>query len=83
LPNERFYGNYYGESSTVGLFELGAKATVPITCIPASYGHWSFHVGFNYFNFVDDNLYHLNEFNAPGKPKRTTYVVYSGFSAFF
>jgi len=83
LPNERFYGNYYAPSSTVGLFELGAKATVPLGFIPASYGHWSFHVGFNYFDFVDDNLYHLNEFNAPGKPKRTMYQVYTGFSAFF
>jgi hypothetical protein len=83
LPNERFYGDYYAPASTVGVVELGAKATIPITCIPASYGHWSFHVGFNYFDFVDDNLYHLNEFNAPGKPKRTMYQVYSGFSAFF
>jgi len=83
LPNERFYGDYYGPSSTVGLFELGAKATVPISFIPASYGHWSFHVGFNYFDFVDNNLYHLNEFNAPQRPKRTMYQVYGGFSAFF
>ena len=58
---------------TVGLFELGMKATVPISCIPASYGHWSFHVGFNFFDFVDNNLYHLNEFNAPEKPKRSMY----------
>jgi hypothetical protein len=83
LPDERFYGNYYGSSSTVGLFELGAKATVPITFMPPGYGHWSFHVGFNYFDFVDDNLYHLNEFNAPGKPKRSMYQVYTGVSAFF
>ncbi len=83
LPNERFYGEYYGPSNTVGLFELGTKATIPITCIPASYGHWSFHVGFNFFDFVDNNLYHLNEFNEPGRPKRSMYSVYSGFSAFF
>jgi len=83
LPNERFYGTYYGPSSTVGLFELGTKATIPISCIPASYGHWSFHVGFNFFDFVDNNLYHLNEFNAPGKPKRSAYTVYTGVSAFF
>jgi hypothetical protein len=83
LPNKRFYGDYYGPSDTVGLFELGVKATVPIAFIPASYGHWSFHVGFNFFDFVDNNLYHLNEFNAPEKPKRSMYSVYSGFSAFF
>jgi hypothetical protein len=83
LPDTRFYGTYYGASNTVGLFELGLKATVPITCIPANYGHWSIHAGFNYFNFVDNNLYHLNEFNAPGKPKRDTFQFYGGISAFF
>jgi hypothetical protein len=83
LPNERFYGTYYGPSSTVGLFEVGVKGTVPITCIPASYGHWSFHAGFKYLDFVDNNLYHLNEFNAPQRPKRSTYQFYGGFSAFF
>jgi hypothetical protein len=83
LPNERFYGTYYGPASTVGLFELGVKATVPITFIPPNYGHWSVHAGFNYFNFVDDNLYHLNVFNAPQEPKRDTYQFYGGISAFF
>ncbi len=83
LPNERFYGDYYGPSSTVGLFELGAKATVPMTFMPQGYGHWSFHVGFNYFDFVDNNLYHLNEFNQPLRPKRTMYQVYTGVSVFF
>jgi hypothetical protein len=83
LPNERFYGDYYGDRNTVGLFEVGTKATIPITFIPPSYGHWSFHVGFNFFDFVDNNLYHLNEFNAPGKPKRSMYQFYGGFSAFF
>ncbi|HEX4084205.1 MAG TPA: hypothetical protein VHY22_04790 [Chthoniobacteraceae bacterium] len=83
LPNTRFYGTYYGASSTVGLFELGLKATVPITCIPANYGHWSMHAGVNYFNFVDNNLYNLNVFNAPQEPKRETVQVYGGVSVFF
>jgi hypothetical protein len=83
LPNSRFYGEYYSDANTVGLFELGVKATVPISCIPANYGHWSFHTGFNFFDFVDNNLYHLNEFNAPQEPKRSTWQIYGGFSAFF
>jgi len=83
LPDERFYGTYYGPSSTIGLVEVGVKATVPLTFMPANYGHWSVHAGFNYFNFVDDNLYHLNEFNAPGKPKRDTWQAYGGVSVFF
>jgi hypothetical protein len=83
LPDDRFYGEYYGNSSTLGLFELGVKATAPITCIPANYGHWSVHAGFKWIDFVDDNLYHLNAFNEPGEPKRTTWQVYGGISAFF
>jgi len=34
-------------------------------------------------NFVDDNLYHLNTFNSPGKPTRDTTLVYAGVSVFF
>jgi hypothetical protein len=83
LPNERFYGNYYAPSSTVGLFELGAKATLPMNFIPPGYGHWSCHLGFRYQYFVDDNLYNLNSFNAPGKPTRDTVQVYGGVSIFF
>ncbi len=83
LPNERFYGEYYGSSDTVGLYELGMKATLPLKFMPEGYGHWSAHVGFKYMNFVDDNLYHLNTFNAPGRPTRETWQAYAGVSIFF
>ncbi len=83
LPNERFYGNYYGKSSTVGLFEVGLKASMPLKFMPEGYGHWSSHVGFKYLYFVDDNLYNLNTFNAPGKPTRDNWQVYAGISTFF
>jgi hypothetical protein len=83
LPNERFYGEYYGDASTVGLFELGLKGSVPMNFMPKGYGHWNFHAGVRYQYFVDDNLYHLNEFNAPGKPTRTSVQGYAGVSIFF
>jgi hypothetical protein len=83
LPNERFYGEYYGDASTVGLFEVGLKGTVPLKFMPQGYGNWSFHAGFRYMYFVDDNLYHLNEFNAPGRPVRDNTQVYCGISTFF
>jgi hypothetical protein len=35
LPNERFYGDFYAPSSTVGLFELGLKFSVPMSFMPA------------------------------------------------
>jgi hypothetical protein len=51
--------------------------------MPAGYGHWSCHAGVRYMYFVDDNLYNLNTFNAPGKPTRDTVQVYAGVSIFF
>ena len=59
LPNERFYGEYYANASTVGLFELGLKASLPMNFVPPGYGHWSCHAGVRYQYFVDDNLYQL------------------------
>lgn len=83
LPDSRFYGEYYGEASTVGLFELGAKGSVPLKFMPKNLGNWGVHLGYKYMNFVDNNLYHLNTFNAPGHPVRTTNQVYGGISVFF
>lgn len=83
LPNQRFYGEYYGDASTVGLWEVGLKGTVPMNFMPKGYGHWSFHAGVRYQYYVDNNLYHLNEFNAPGKPTRDTVQGYAGVSIFF
>ena len=83
LPDDRFYGDFYAASSTVGLFEVGLKASIPLNFMPQGYGHWAFHAGFRYMYFVDDNLYHLNSFNAPGQPTRDTTQVYCGLSVFF
>jgi hypothetical protein len=83
LPNSDFYGQYYASASTVGLVAAGLKGTVPLDFMPQGYGHWSFYAGFKYMNFVDDNLYNLNTFNAPGKPTRDTWRVYAGVSIFF
>jgi hypothetical protein len=83
LPNSNFYGEYYSSASVVGLVAVGLKGTVPLDFMPKGYGHWSFHAGFKYMNFVDDNLYNLNTFNSPGKPTRDTWQVYAGVSVFF
>jgi hypothetical protein len=83
LPNERFYGDYFANSSVVGLWEIGLKGSVPLNFMPAGYGHWGFHAGVRYMNFVDDNLFKLNIFNAPGKPTRDTVQGYCGISIFF
>jgi hypothetical protein len=83
LPDDRFYGDYYHSSSTVGIWQVGLKGTVPMNFMPAGYGHWSFHAGVNFLYFVDDNLVNLNIFNAPGKPTRDTLQGFAGVSVFF
>ncbi len=85
VSDNRFYGEYYKSSSTlgIGLYELGLKGSIPLKFIPASAGHWSIHAGFKYMNFVDDNLYNLNEFNAPNQPVRDTWQAYGGITVFF
>lgn len=83
LPDSRFYGEYYHSASVVSLFDAGLKATLPLNFMPQGYGHWSVNAGFKYVYFVDDNLDHLNTFNAPGKPQRETCQVFAGVSIFF
>ena len=85
LANDRFYGEYYESSPTlgVGLYEVGLKATLPLKFMPKDAGNWKVGVGVRYMNFVDDNLYQLNSFNAPGHPVRDTWQMYGGLSVFF
>ncbi len=83
LPASRFYGEYYGPSSTVGLFELGLKASAPLTFMPTGYGNWGGYAGFRYQYYNDFNLYNLNTFNAPGEPTRDNWVFYAGLTVFF
>jgi hypothetical protein len=83
FPDSRFYGEYYGKSSTVGLFELGMKATLPMAWMPKGYGHWSTYAGFKYQYYVDKNLQNMNAFNAPGSTTRDAWEFYGGFSVFF
>jgi hypothetical protein len=76
LPNEDFYGTGAGSSSTVGLYEVGIKGTIPMKFMPEGYGHWSFHAGFKYMNFEDRNLRATQ--HRPGST-----AVYAGISTFF
>ncbi len=76
LADEDFYGTGAGDSSTVGLYELGLKGTVPLKFMPAGYGNWSFHAGVKYMDFVDDNL-------IATQGKSEAWQVYCGISTFF
>ena len=83
LPNSKFYGTHFASSSTVGLYELGLKGTVPVSFMPKGYGSWSFHAGVNYMNFVDKNLQHLALGGGFGNPVHDTFQVYAGLGTFF
>jgi hypothetical protein len=75
LPNKEFYGTA-DPSSTIGLFELGVKASVPLKFMPAGYGHWSFHLGVKYMDFNDANL-------VATQHRDSATAVYAGLSTFF
>jgi hypothetical protein len=87
MPSQRFYGNESeggpGPSSTVALWEIGAKASVPMKFMPKGYGNWSFHVGVRYMNFVDRNLQQLADGGGFGPRTKDVTQVYGGFSSFF
>jgi hypothetical protein len=76
LANEDFYGTGAGDASTVGLWEAGLKASMPLKCMPAGYGNWSVHAGFKYMDFVDDNL-------IATQGQSDTWQAYAGISTFF
>ena len=83
LPNKNFYGEYYSSASTVGLYEVGIKATLPLKFMPQGYGHWSVNAGFRYMGLVDKNLQDMQEFNAPEKSVSDTVQIYAGITTFF
>lgn len=83
LPDKNFYGEYYHSASTVGLYEIGLKAGIPLKFMPQGYGHWSFHAGFKYMAFEDKNLQGMQQFNAPGRATKDTVQFYCGITTFF
>jgi len=76
LANEDFYGTGAGSGSTVGLYELGVKASMPLNVMPEGYGHWGIHAGIKYMKFVDDNL-------KATQGQSETWQAYAGISTFF
>lgn len=83
MPQKQFYGEYYGGTSFIGLYEVGVKATLPMKFMPDGYGHWSFHIGAKYQGFEDVNLKGMQQFNAPGHAVSESWAVYGGVSTFF
>lgn len=76
LAESDFYGTSAGGHSTVGLYELGLKASGPLKFMPAGYGNWSAHLGFKYMAFKDDNL-------RATQGRSETVQFYGGITTFF
>ncbi|HSY53931.1 MAG TPA: hypothetical protein VK785_05760 [Opitutaceae bacterium] len=83
LPSSNFYGTHFASKSTIGLYELGLKASTSLGFMPAGYGSWSFHIGVRYMKFVDRNLQHLSLGGGFGAPVKDTFQSYAGLSTFF
>jgi hypothetical protein len=83
LPDDEFYGEYYDEASPVGLYELGLRATLPLSFMPKGYGNWNLYGGFKYMGFVDENLQQMQQFNATGSAEDHSTLIFCGLSTFF
>lgn len=83
LPAADFYGETFAKSSTVGLWEVGLKASAPLKFMPKGYGFWDAHLGVRYVKFVDRNLQQLAKDGGFGVRTKDTAQIYSGISVFF
>jgi hypothetical protein len=83
LPADDFYGETFAKSSTVGLYEVGLKASTSLKFMPKGYGFWDGHLGVRYMKFVDKNLQQLATDGGFGSPTKDTAQVYTGVSVFF
>ncbi len=83
LPADNFYGETFAKTSTVGLYEVGLKASAPLTFMPKGYGFWSGHIGVRYMKFVDKNLQQLATDGGFGNRTKDTTQIYSGVTVFF
>jgi hypothetical protein len=82
LVDDRFYGNYFGKTSTLALWEVGLKASIPLKFIKGP-GHWTVYAGGKYLSFEDVNLREMQQFNDPEKAVQATWQAYGGISVFF
>jgi len=76
MANQDFYGTGAGPNTFVSLYEFGLKASVPLTFMPAGYGHWNASLGFKRMGFDNPNIR-----ATQGEAGST--VVYGDISTFF
>jgi len=55
-----------GSSGGVGMFTTGLTAVLPLSWMPAQYGHWYVKGGFQYYDIINTNLQLSNAISACG-----------------
>jgi hypothetical protein len=48
--------DFWGGTSSVGVFSTGINARVPFEKLPPQYGQWSFNAGIQYYNLINGQL---------------------------
>ena len=60
-------GRDFGASSgTVGMFTTGLTAIMPLSLMPAQYGHWYAKAGFQWYDVINTALQNANAFSVDG-----------------
>jgi len=55
-----------GSSGGVGMFTTGLTGIIPLSWMPAQYGHWYVKGGFQYYDIINNNLQLSNAISACG-----------------
>jgi hypothetical protein len=74
--------DFWGGDGNTGVFSTGLKATLPLSAIPASAGHWSVYGSYQYYRLVNDRLI-LAESLLNGKSDRDLSLFSVGLSLGF
>jgi hypothetical protein len=69
-------------NSSFGVFSISANATVPLSFIPARYGHWHADIGVTYDYLINNALLHAGEI-ASGNDNHNVLIGSAGFGVNF
>jgi hypothetical protein len=48
--------DFWGGGGNAGVVSTGLTATFPLESVPKQYGNWNFHIGFQYYHLINNNL---------------------------
>ncbi len=65
-PSSFWNGGFGGSSGSVGMFTTGLTAVMPLSWMPAQYGHWYAKAGFQWYDIINTSLQNANAFSVTG-----------------